>query len=105
MRYRQRVAHRHGGINGIPALLEDIHPHLSGSGVHRRYYSLFRAYRVEDIFLHTIRDGRRRRRGGGAGGAAAALKQLPESRAAMATRRKNVGFIIVILQRLRGNPS
>ncbi|XPE43009.1 hypothetical protein ACNKHV_21640 [Shigella flexneri] len=41
---------------------------------------------------------------GGAGGAAAALKQLPESRAAMATRRKNVGFVVVILQGVPGNP-
>ncbi|WP_237047220.1 hypothetical protein, partial [Pseudomonas aeruginosa] len=43
--------------------------------------------------------------GDGAGGAAITLKQHPESRAAIATRRKNVGLIIVILQRLRGNPS
>jgi len=42
--------------------------------------------------------------GGGAAGAAATLKQLPESRAAMATRRKNVGFIIVILQMYGGLP-
>lgn len=42
--------------------------------------------------------------GGGAGGAATTLKQLPESRAAMATRRKNVGFIIVILQRYGVSP-
>jgi hypothetical protein len=41
---------------------------------------------------------------GGAAGAAAALKQLPESRAAMATRRINVGFIIVILQMYGGLP-
>ncbi|BDI43210.1 hypothetical protein EsCd1HHP024_04236 [Escherichia sp. HH091_1A] len=61
MRYRQRVAHCHGSINGIPALFKDIYPHLSGSGVHRCYHPLLRAYRMEDILLHAIRDWRRRR--------------------------------------------
>ena len=58
---RQRVAHRHGGIDRVAALTQNIHAYLRCQRVHRGHHPLLSADRVKYIFLYAIRY---RRRGG-----------------------------------------
>ena len=54
MRHRQRVANGHGGIDGIPTLFKNIHPHLSGKRIHGGHHPLLRTHGMEHILLNTV---------------------------------------------------
>ena len=59
MRDRQRIAHRHRGIDGVTALTQNIHPDAGCHRIHRGNHPLPGTNRVKDIFFNTIRNGRR----------------------------------------------